>query len=138
MGASFAEFEDGSKFMDSQINPLTGKRKRGRPRKLKPSMSQDYIDVGSDARMSPGDFAEEGNSRSNLEDDLQYSSDDDLDVEDEEDWQEVDNENITVTVEEQGSHFSADDQVAAVLIISSMGLMYVTSFSNISYCINCE
>ena len=97
--------------MDSQINPLTGKRKRGRPRKLKPSMSQDYIDVGSDARMSPGDFAEEGNSRSNLEDDLQYSSDDDLDVEDEEDWQEVDNENITVTVEEQGSHFSADDQV---------------------------
>ena len=74
-------------------------------------MSQDDIDVGSDARMSPGDFTEEGNSRSNLEDDLQYSSDDDLDVEDEEDWQEVDNENITVTVEEQGSHFSADDQV---------------------------
>ncbi len=63
--------------------------------------------------MSPTDFPEEGNSRSNLEDDLQYSSDDDdLDVEDEEeDWQEVDNDNITVTVEEQRGHFSADDQV---------------------------
>jgi hypothetical protein len=63
--------------------------------------------------MSPVDFAEEGNSRSNLEDDLQYSSDDDdLDVEDEEDWQEVDNENITVTVEDDHARqFSADDQV---------------------------
>jgi hypothetical protein len=63
--------------------------------------------------MSPVDFADEGNSRSNLEDDLQYSSDDDdLDVEDEEDWQEVDNENITVTVEDDHARqFSADDQV---------------------------
>ena len=98
--------------MDSQINPATGKRKRGRPRKYKAPTSQEFVDV--EARMSPVDFTEEGNSRSNLEDDLQYSSDDDddLDVEDEEDWQEVDNENITVTVEDDHTRqFSADDQV---------------------------
>ena len=117
LGTSYGEFEDGSKFTDSQINPVTGKRKRGRPRKFKLPTSQEFIDVGSDAaRMSPTDFPEEGNSRSNLEDDLQYSSDeDDLDVEDDEDWQEVDNENITVTVEEQRGHFSADDQVQLLL-----------------------
>jgi hypothetical protein len=107
---SFAEYEDAAKFMESQINPLTGKRKRGRPRKYKPPTSHEYIDVGSEAR-SPSDFVDEGNSRSNLEDDLQYSSDDELDVEDDDDWQEVDSENITVTVGDPGRQFAADDQV---------------------------
>ena len=112
MGTSFADYEDAAKFMESQINPLTGKRKRGRPRKYKPPTSQEFIDVGSEAR-SPSDFVEEGNSRSNLEDDLQYSSDDELDVDDDDDWQEVDNDNITVTVGgvDQDRQVSADDQV---------------------------
>lgn len=117
LGTSFADYEDATKFMEAQINPLTGKRKRGRPRKYKPSTSQDYIDVGLEAR-SPSDFVEEGNSRSNLEDDLQYSSDDELEVEeDEDDWQEVDNENITVTVAGDGRQFTADDQVRQTLLL---------------------
>jgi hypothetical protein len=46
---SFADYEDASKFMEAQIDPMTGKRKRGRPRKYRPQ-TQEHIDVGSEAR----------------------------------------------------------------------------------------
>ena len=49
---------------------------------------------------------------------VQTPSDDELEVEeDEDDWQEVDNENITVTVAGDGRQFTADDQVRQTLLL---------------------
>ena len=93
LGTSLGEFDESSRMSmpssETQAPPQKSKKKRGRPRKAK--LNKSY---------------------GNLEDDLQYSSDDnfgdfndDEDEEDDEDWQEVDNTNdatdagFTVTVD---------------------------------------
>ena len=76
-------------------------RKKAKPRKAK--LNKSYNEINP-----------EGESRSNLEDDLQFSSDDhfydDDDDEDDDDWQDVDNEpGFTVTVNDPGFVVQAGD-----------------------------
>lgn len=91
LGTSLGEMDESSRMsLTSEQTMMTlEKRKRGRPRKAKLNKS----------------YNERGEDRSNLEDDLHYSSDDhfddyeDDDEEDEdEDWQEVDTDNTAFTV----------------------------------------
>ena len=92
IGTSLGELDESSRTsMLEQPQPKKSKRekKKGRPSR-KAKMNKNY---------------------SNLEDDLQYSSDDhfedfeDEEDEDDEDWQEVDNTGFTVTVDPNGMNF---------------------------------
>ena len=102
----------GNSMGGEEIAPPPAKRKRGRPRKIKTPISQEFVDVGgSDDDEKPksislgstGGSVRNVSETGNLADDLQYSSEDD--DPDNEDWMAVadneEEEDVTITIEEQ-------------------------------------
>eukprot|EP00095_Tigriopus_kingsejongensis_P010565 maker-scaffold2286_size17589-snap-gene-0.4 protein:Tk10565 transcript:maker-scaffold2286_size17589-snap-gene-0.4-mRNA-1 annotation:"transcription initiation factor tfiid subunit 1 isoform x2" len=97
------------------MDEMPVKKKRGRPRKKKLPLSSEFV---SDNARSPTDLMDEDDtSNVNLEQDLQYSSDDDMD---DDDWDpvDVDEGSVNVTVDSSMQH---QDQEVDVVNIGNMG-----------------